>query len=73
MFEDRLHGARISAVRQIVLSGGGSPDELIRRELDTDVHVLGIRDLVAEEIKKTGYLNQRCPVTVGPSLLDHRT
>lgn len=71
MFEDRLHGARISAVRKIELSGGGSPDELIRRELDAGL--LGMPDLVAEEIKKTGYLNQRCPVTVGPSLLDQPT
>lgn len=62
MFEERLHGARIRSTMMIVLSGRGSPDDLIRQELDTGI--LGIPDLVAEEIKKTGYLNQRCPVTV---------
>ena len=54
-----------------MLSGGGSPDELIRRELYAGL--LGMPDLVAEEIKRTGYLNHRCPVTVGPSLLDQQT
>lgn len=58
-------------MRKIVLSGGGSPDELIRRELYAGL--LGMPDLVAEEIKRTGYLNHRCPVTVGPSLLDQQT
>ncbi len=70
MFEERLHGARISAVRRIVLSGGGSPDELIRDELDNGL--LGMPDPIADAIKQAKYLEQRCPVTVGPSLLEER-
>lgn len=70
MFEERVHGARISAVRQLVLSGGGSPDKLIRDELDNGL--LGMPDPVGDAIKKKEYLEQRCPVTVGPSLLEER-
>jgi hypothetical protein len=34
MFEERLHGARISAVRRLVLSGAANPDALLRDELN---------------------------------------
>jgi hypothetical protein len=70
MFEERLHGARISAVRSLVLSGGGSPDKLIRDELDNGL--LGMPDPIAKAIKEAEYLEQRCSVTVGPSLLEER-
>ena len=63
-------GARISAALWLVLSGGGSPDELIRDELDNGL--LGMPDPIADAIKQAGYLEQRCPVTVGPSLLEER-
>jgi len=63
LFEVQLHGARISAVQRVVAQGWGSPDEMVREELDR----WWIHDGIREEIKRTGYLDERCRVTVVPS------
>jgi predicted GIY-YIG superfamily endonuclease len=69
LFEERLHGARLAAVRRTVLSGFGRPDDLIREELGRGLGLPGISDVVGDAIETTGYLEQRCPVAIGPGAL----
>jgi len=64
MFEEHLHGARITAVRAAILNGQGFRNDLLRRHLGRSWAAPFIRD----EILKSGYLDQRNPVTIGPVL-----
>jgi hypothetical protein len=64
MFEEHLHGARLSAVREAILNGQGFRNDLLRRHLEHD----WASSFLADEILKSGYLDQRNPVTVGPVL-----
>lgn len=64
MFEEHLHGVRITAVRAAILNGRGFQNDLLRRHLERSWAATFIRD----EILKSGYLDQRNPVTIGPVL-----
>lgn len=64
MFEEHLHGARMTAVRAAILNGPGFGNELPRQHLKRSWAAPFIRD----EILKSGYLDQRNPVTIGPVL-----
>jgi hypothetical protein len=64
MFEEHLHGARITAVRAAILNGQGFRNDLLRRHLERSWAAPFIRD----EIVNSGYLDQRNPVTIGPVL-----
>lgn len=64
MFEEHLHGARLIAVRDAILNGSGFRNDLLRKHLERSWAVPFIRD----EILKSGYLDQRNPLTVGPVL-----
>jgi hypothetical protein len=70
-FEEELHGARIISVARSVLEGHPCFDEMVREDLARNV---GIMDLIRDEIEKQKYLDQRCPLTVGPRFeLNHWT
>jgi hypothetical protein len=62
VFEAHLHGVRLQAVARGIVSGHGLNNELIREQLRHGWAAPQIRD----EILRCGYLDQRCPVTVGP-------
>jgi hypothetical protein len=62
MFEAHLHGVRLQAVATGILDGRGVNNEVIRDQLARDWAAPEIRD----EILRSGYLDRRCPVTVGP-------
>jgi hypothetical protein len=64
MFEEHLHGARMSAVRAAILGGEGFRNDVLRRHVEMSWAVPFIRD----EILKSGYLDQRNPLTIGPVL-----
>jgi hypothetical protein len=63
LFETTLHGARIMSVARAAKNGRGFRNDMLREDLDAN---WGILDQIRDEIKKTQYLDARCPVTVGP-------
>jgi len=64
MFEEHLHGVRLGAVREAILERQGFRNDMLRRHLERSWAVPFIRD----EILKSGYLDQRNPLTIGPVL-----
>lgn len=64
MFEEQLHGARLGAVREAILSGNGFRNDVLRRHLDSTWAASFMRD----EILTSGYLDARNPLTIGPVL-----
>jgi hypothetical protein len=64
MFEEHLHGIRLTAVRAAILGGRGFRNDVLRTHLEQGWAAPFIRD----EILKSGYLDQRNPLTLGPVL-----
>ena len=62
MFEAHLHGVRLLSIARGIVSGEGVTNRMIREDLERG----WAAPLVRDEIVRTGYLDQRCPVTVGP-------
>lgn len=65
MFEEQLHGARLFAVAVGIRSETGTRNDTIRAEIEREGLIL---PEIREEILRSGYLDQRCPVTAGPML-----
>jgi hypothetical protein len=64
MFEEFLHGVRLTAVGAAIVGRRGFRNDLLRRHLERSWAVPLIRD----EILKSAYLNHRNPLTIGPLL-----
>lgn len=64
-FEEQLHGARLFAVAAGIRSETGTRNDTIRAEIEREGLIL---PEIREEILRSGYLDQRCPVTAGPIL-----
>ena len=62
IFEEYLHGPRINAVRRGVLGGDGIRNDTIQEEIDR----MPAGEYTRAEILRTGYLEDRNPLTVGP-------
>lgn len=62
MFEEHLHSIRLITVARSIVAGTGSRNDMLREDLARSWAVPWLRD----EILQSGYLDQRCPVTVGP-------
>lgn len=65
MFEEMLHGARLFAVAVGIRSEVGLRNDTIREAIELEGLIL---DEIREEIFRSGYLDQRCPMTIGPVL-----
>lgn len=63
MFEEQMHGARMVAVAQGIRGGQGVRNDTIRERIRRHPTMLPEID---EELLTCGYLDQRCPLTVGP-------
>jgi hypothetical protein len=63
MFEEHLHGIRLISVARAVVGGSGLRNDMVREDLQRSWAVPSLRD----EILNSGYLDERCPVTVGPA------
>jgi hypothetical protein len=62
MFEQHLHGIRLMTVAGSILEGTGFRNDVLREDLARSWAFPELN----EEILNSGYLDQRCPVTVGP-------
>ncbi|HEU4463179.1 MAG TPA: hypothetical protein VFR75_11360 [Solirubrobacterales bacterium] len=65
MFEEMLHGARLFAVAVGIRSEVGLRNDTIRDAIELEGLIL---DEIRKEIFRSGYLDQRCPMTIGPVL-----
>jgi hypothetical protein len=64
IFEEYLHGARMGAVAEAIRNGQGFRNDVLRRHLEH----YWLAGFIHDQLLKSGYLDQRNPVTVGPVL-----